>query len=64
MGKKFVQIQKRNLKYRLFLVDIKKVHKVTVKKFPPIPVFEQKDVSGEISTDNELSFEPMVLSQH
>jgi len=56
MGKKFVPIQRRNLKYKLFLADIKSVYKYTVKKTPKIPSFYKNDVSTELSTDNELSF--------
>lgn len=62
MGKKFVPIQRRNYKYKLFLIDIKKLHKYTVRKTPALPGFEKNDVSTEIATDQELSFEPVILS--
>ncbi len=52
MGKKFVPIQTKNHKYRLFLTDIKKVHKCPIKKTPKIPDFLKNDVSNEISTDH------------
>lgn len=63
MGKKFVPIQRRNHKYKLFLADIRSVHKCPVKKTPLLPPFDKNDVSTELPTDNELSFEPMILSE-
>ncbi len=56
MGKKFVPIQRRNMKYKLFLADIKNVHKFHIKKTPAIPDFTKKDVSEDETAENELCF--------
>ena len=39
MGKKFVPLLMRNIKYRLFLADIKQVYKSRERKLPSIPKF-------------------------
>ena len=63
MGKKFVPVQRAAHMYRLFLADIKKVSKYYIKKTPPLPSFDKSDVPAEITTDQDLSFEPIVLSE-
>lgn len=63
MGKKYVPVQRRNLKYKLFLADIKHVYKSNIKKTPTIPSFYKKGVSEEWTAENDLTFEPIVLSQ-
>lgn len=47
MGRKFVPISKGDTKYRLYLTDIKKIHKSRGKSLPPVPDFEKKDVSSQ-----------------
>ena len=63
MGKKFVPVQIAGRKYPLFLSDIKKVFKCYIKKTPPIPSFGKNDVTTEINTDQDVSFESIVLSE-
>lgn len=62
MGKKYVPVQRRNMKYKLFLSDIKHVYKSIIKKTPAIPAFMKKGVSEEWTSENDLTFEPIVLS--
>lgn len=50
------------MKYKLFLTDIKHVYKSNIKKTPTIPSFMKKGVSEEWTSENDLSFEPIVLS--
>ena len=47
MGKKFVPLSRRNIKIRLYLEDIHKVHKVLKKKLPAVPEFEEKVLNRE-----------------
>jgi hypothetical protein len=47
MGKKYVPVQRRDIKYKLFLADIKHVFKFIIKKTPMIPSFIKKGVSEE-----------------
>ena len=50
MAKKFVPLSRENIKYRLFLADIRKVYKYKERKLPMVPAFDEKDVSNSQMT--------------
>ena len=44
MGRAFVSIRKGKTIYKLYVPDIKKIHKLTRKVTPPLPKFEEKEL--------------------
>ena len=46
--KKYVPLKKRNREYRLYLDDIKKVHKLISKPRPPLPPFDHEEKSVQL----------------
>lgn len=42
MGKKYIYVQIAARKEKLYLANVKKVHKRTKKVLPPIPIYSQK----------------------
>ena len=59
MGKSYIELRRGpfNLKYKVYLNDLKKIHKRSVIKRPPIPNFEDNEKEKEILEYNDTEDE-------
>ena len=66
MAKKFVPLVKRNSSYKLYVTDIKKVHRMVRKATPAIPKYSEEEPSFDAKSETheitvDFEFEPLEI---
>ena len=59
MGRKYIPVITGGNKCKVFLKDVKFIHKVGIKKRPPLPKYQNDEPSSPVYESVEVEFEPL-----